>query len=100
MIVTKYHNENGRTGFDPETGSAIDLNGTGSESEGFDERGTSPEGLEIAKMDLSGCGFQITNFNPLLFAKMYDQLAVENIPGYQSIFSTNTTCLLYTSRCV
>lgn len=93
MIVTKYHNENGRTGFDPETGSAIDLNGTGSESEGFDERGTSPEGLEIAKMDLSGCGFQITNFNPLLFAKMYDQLAVENIPGYQSIFSTNTTVL-------
>ena len=93
LIITKYHNQDGTTGFNPVTGSAIDLNGTGSESEGFDERGTSPEGLEIAKMNLSGCGFQITNFNPLLFAKMYDQLAVENIPGYESIFSINTTVL-------
>lgn len=93
LIITKYHDENGRVSFDPETGSAIDLNGTGSESEGFDERGTSPEGLEIAKMDLSGCGFNISNFNPLLFAKMYDELAVENIPGYESVFSSNKTTL-------
>lgn len=93
LIITKYHDENGRVSFDPETGSAIDLNGTGSASEGFEERGTSPEGLEIAKMDLSGCGFRISNFNPLLFAKMYDELATESIAGYQSIFSTNKTTL-------
>ena len=44
-------------------------------------------------MDLSGCGFRISNFNPLLFAKMYDELATESIAGYQSIFSTNKTTL-------
>lgn len=91
LIITKYHDENGKVTFNPETGSAIDLNGTGSESQGFEERGTSPEGLEIAKMDLSGCGFRITNFNPLLFAQMYDQLAVETIDGYASIFETEDT---------
>lgn len=87
LIITKYHDENGRTGFDPVTGSAIDLNGTGSESEGFDERGTSPEGLEIAKMDLSGTGFSISNFNPRLFSKMYDELATLYREGYTSIYA-------------
>ena len=86
LIITKYHSANGSTGFDPETGYAIDLNGTGSESEGFDERGTSPEGLEIAKMDLSGCGFRLTNFNARLFSKMYDELAVLYREGYESIY--------------
>lgn len=87
LIITKYHDENGNTGFDPVTGSAIDLNGTGSESEGFDERGTSPEGLEIANMDLSGTGFSISNFNPRLFSKMYDELATLYREGYTSIYA-------------
>lgn len=86
LIITKYHNENGKTSFDPETGYAIDLNGTGSESEGFDERGTSPEGLEIAKMNLSGCGFSLTNFQARLLSKMYDELAVLYRDGYTSIY--------------
>lgn len=87
LIITKYHNDNGKTSFDPETGYAIDLNGTGSESEAYDERGTSPEGLEIAKMDLSGCGFRLTNFNARLYSKMYDELAVLYRGGYTSIYN-------------
>lgn len=90
LIITKYHNANGSTGFDPETGYAIDLNGTGSASEGFDERGTSPEGLEIAKMDLSGCGFRLTNFNARLFSRMYDELAVLYRDGYESIYGESS----------
>lgn len=87
LIITKYHNADGSTGFNPVTGSAIDLNGTGSESEGYADRGTSPEGLEIAKMDLSGTGFSISNFNPRLFSKMYDELACLYREGYTSIYS-------------
>lgn len=87
LIITKYHNASGRTSFDPETGYAIDLNGTGSASEGFDERGTSPEGLEIAKMNLSGCGFRLTNFQARLYSKMYDELAVLYRDGYTSIYN-------------
>lgn len=86
LIITKYHNASGRTSFDPQTGYAIDLNGTGSASEGFDERGTSPEGLEIAKMNLSGCGFRLTNFQARLYSKMYDELAVLYRDGYTSIY--------------
>lgn len=87
FIITKYHNpETGRTGVNPSTGYAIDLNGTGSESEGYAERGTSPLGLEIADMDLSGCGFSISNFNPELFSKMYDKLAVLYREGYVSLY--------------
>ena len=86
LIITKYHNASGRTSFDPETGYAIDLNGTGSASKGFDERGTSPEGLEIAKMNLSGCGFRLTNFQARLYSKMYDELAVLYREGYTSIY--------------
>ena len=87
LIITKYHDAEGNTSFDETTGYAIDLNGTGSASEGFDERGTSPEGLEIAKMDLSGTGFRITNFNPRLFSKMYDELAVLYRKDYESIYA-------------
>lgn len=87
LIITKYHDENGSASYNPETGYAIDLNGTGSASEGFDERGTSPEGLEIAKMDLSGCGFSLTNFNARLLSKMYDELAVLYRSGYKSIYN-------------
>ena len=87
LIITKNHDENGVNSFDRETGYAIDLNGTGSASEGFDERGTSPEGLEIAKMDLSGCGFKFTNFKARLFSKMYDELAVLYRGGYNSIYN-------------
>lgn len=87
LIITKYHDPiTGKTGFDPLTGYAIDLNGTGSASEGYDERGTSPEGLEIADMNLSGCGFSITNFNARLISKMYDKLAVKYREGYTSIY--------------
>lgn len=87
LIITKYHNpDTGRTSYDPETGYAIDLNGTGSASEGFEERGTSPEGLEIADMNLSGCGFSISNFNPRLFSKMYDELACLYRVGYETIY--------------
>lgn len=87
LIITKYHDESGLASFNTETGYGIDLNGTGSESEGFDERGTSPEGLEIAKMDLSGCGFRLTNFQARLFSKMYDELAVLYRRGYTSIYN-------------
>ena len=87
LIITKYHDENGLTSFDTETGYAINLNGTGAASVGFDERGTSPEGLEIAKMDLSSCGFSLTNFNARLFSKMYDELAVLYRNGYHSIYN-------------
>ena len=87
LIITKY-NEDGMS-FDPVTGSAIDLNGTGSESEGFDERGTSPEGLEVADMDLTGTGFSISNFNPRLFSMMYDYLATLYRDGYESIYLTD-----------
>lgn len=87
LIITKQHDENGLSSFNTETGYAIDLNGTGSESEGFGERGTSPEGLEIAKMDLSGCGFKLTNFQARLFSKMYDELAVLYRRGYTSIYN-------------
>ncbi len=87
LIITKYHDESGLSSFNPETGYAIDLNGTGSASEGFDERGTSPEGLEIAKMNLSGCGFRLTNFQARLYSKMYDELAVLYRDGYTSIYN-------------
>lgn len=87
LIITKNHDESGLASFNPETGYGIDLNGTGSASEEFDERGTSPEGLEIAKMDLSGCGFRLTNFQARLFSKMYDELAVLYRRGYTSIYN-------------
>ena len=86
LIITKYHDENGSASYNPETGYAIDLNGTGSASVGYDERGTSPEGLEIAKMNLSGCGFRLTNFQARLYSKMYDELAVLYRDGYSSIY--------------
>ena len=87
LIITKYHDENGSASYNPETGYAIDLNGTGSASVGYDERGTSPEGLEIAKMNLSGCGFRLTNFQARLYSKMYDELAVLYRDGYTSIYN-------------
>ena len=91
LIITKYHNpESGKTGVNPKTGYAIDLNGTGSESEGFAERGTSPVGLEIADMNLSGCGFNIANFNPELFSKMYDNLAALYREGYEPMYGKDT----------
>lgn len=90
LIITKYHDPaTGKTGVNPKTGYAIDLNGTGSASEGFAERGTSPVGLEIATMNLSGCGFNISNFNPLLFSKMYDKLSILYRSGYTSIYGSN-----------
>ena len=90
LIITKYHDpETGKTGVNPKTGYAIDLNGTGSASEGFQERGTSPVGLEIATMNLSGCGFNISNFNPGLFSKMYDKLATLYRGGYTSLYGTS-----------
>ena len=87
LIITKYH-QNGMS-FDPVTGSAIDLNGTGSASEGYEDRGTSPEGLEVADMDLTGTGFSISNFNPRLFSMMYDYLAALYRDGYESIYLTD-----------
>lgn len=83
LIITKY---NGSGRYNADTGYAIDLNGTGSESEGYAERGTSPEGLEVAKMNLKGCGFKITNFNPDLFSRMYDELATLYREGYKTIY--------------
>jgi predicted amidohydrolase len=87
LILTPFHNAEGRKSFDPETGYALDLNGTGPESEGFAERKTSPVGLEIAVMDLSGTGFSITNFNPALYSRWYDELAVLYRGGYESIYA-------------
>ncbi|ONI44007.1 hypothetical protein AN641_08470 [Candidatus Epulonipiscioides gigas] len=75
LIITKYLNEDGKVIAHPTTGYPINLNGTGSESIGYDERKTSPEGLEVAQMNLSGTGFSIANFNPRLFSEMYDKLA-------------------------
>lgn len=96
LIITKYHNpQTGKTSFDPATGYAIDLNGTGSASEGFEERGTSPEGLETAKMNLSGCGFSITNFNPSLISKMYDELAQLYRADYASVYSADENLANY-----
>jgi hypothetical protein len=86
LIIDFYHDAEGRKSFDTETGYAIDLNGTGPESEGFAERGTSPYGLEVAELDLSGTGFNIMNFNPDLFSRMYDDLAVSYREGYESIY--------------
>lgn len=91
LIITKYHDSvTGRTSTNPVTGASVDLNGTGSESEGFDERQTSPEGLEIADMNLSGCGFSISNFNPRLISKMYDELAKLYREDYQSVYDETT----------
>ena len=88
LIITKYHDKNtGKTSWDKETGYAIDLNGTGSASEGYATRKTSPAGLEVADMDLSGTGFRINNFNPRLFSKMYDKLAQLYRGGYKSMYS-------------
>lgn len=67
----------------------INYNGTGSESEGFAERGgTSPLGLEIADMDLTGCGFSGTTatFRPDLYSKLYDKLASLYRGGYTSVY--------------
>lgn len=86
LIVTKYVNEEGRTSYDPETGYAVDFNGTGSQSEGYDERLTSPEGLEIAEMNLQGTGFSIVNFNARLYSEMYDSLAVAYREDYVSLY--------------
>ncbi|MDR2586683.1 MAG: hypothetical protein LBC23_00295, partial [Coriobacteriales bacterium] len=86
LILTPYHDASGRKSFDPITGYALDLNGTGPESNGFAARGTSPHGLEVATMDLSGTGFNTTNFNPDLFSHMYDELAVLYREGYVSIY--------------
>ena len=65
----------------------INYNGTGAYSEGFEERGnTSPLGLEIADMDLTGTGFSGTEstFKPALYAKLYDKLATLYRGGYVS----------------
>lgn len=90
LIITKYHDATtGRTSWNKETGYAIDLNGTGSASEGYAERKTSPAGLEIADMNLSGTGFRISNFKPRLFSKMYDKLAQLYRGGYTSMYSAD-----------
>jgi predicted amidohydrolase len=86
LILTPYHNAAGRKSFDPVTGYGLDLNGTGPESDGFASRRTSPHGLEVATMNLSGTGFSTTNFNPDLFSHMYDELAVLYREGYVSIY--------------
>lgn len=86
LIITKYIDENGKTSVNPVTGAAVTFNGTGAEAESYKDTETSPYGLEIAKMNLTGTGFKIANFNPLLYAVMYDELALETIDGYISIF--------------
>ena len=68
----------------------IDLNGTGSESEVYAQNSlTSPLGLEVADMDLSRSGFSITGFNPSLFSKMYNELAVLYRGEYKSVYGEN-----------
>lgn len=65
----------------------VNYNGTGAYSEGFEERGkTSPLGLEIAEMNLKGCGFSgsAATFRPDLYAKLYDELALLYRGGYTS----------------
>lgn len=67
----------------------LNYNGTGSASEGFAERGkTSPLGIETATMNLSGTGFKPSSqtFNPELFSKMYDKLAMLYRGGYTSLY--------------
>ncbi|MDR2106887.1 MAG: hypothetical protein LBP24_05730 [Coriobacteriales bacterium] len=94
LIITPYHSLSGNKGFDPATGYALDLNGTGPESAGFDARKTSPHGLEVATMDLRGTGFNITNFNPDLFSRMYDELAVLYRENYVSLYVEPKTVAL------
>ena len=70
----------------------INYNGTGLASEGFEERGgTSPLGLEIVDMDLKGCGFSASSatFNPDLYSKLYDKLAVLYRDGYTSLYGSD-----------
>lgn len=72
----------------------VNYNGTGAYSEGFAERGnTSPLGLEIAEMNLTGCGFSGTSatFKPALYAKMYDQLALLYRGDYTSKITEEET---------
>ena len=81
LIITKGKN-----------GSRLNYNGTGSASEGFEKRGkTSPLGLEVAKMDLSGTGFSATEktFRAELYAKLYDRLASLYRENYQSVYSAD-----------
>lgn len=72
----------------------VNYNGTGAASEGFEERGkTSPLGLEIAEMDLTGTGFSGTQatFKPALYAKLYDKLATLYRGGYTSKITEKET---------
>lgn len=70
----------------------VNYNGTGKASEGFAERNnTSPIGLEIADMNLTGTGFYASSqtFNPTLFSKLYDKLATLYRGGYSSKYGTD-----------
>ncbi len=96
LIITKYIDSEGNITFNKETGSQISLNGTGSESKGYETRQTSPEGLEIAKMNLLGTGFKIQNFNPRLYSEMYDALASKYREGYKSLYTQNEWVNPYT----
>ena len=55
-------------------------------------------GLEIADMDLSGCGFRIVNFNAALFSKMYDKLALLYREGYESLYGENAVADYVTKK--
>ncbi|MBQ3783682.1 MAG: leucine-rich repeat protein [Lachnospiraceae bacterium] len=70
----------------------LNYNSVGSASTGFLERGkTSPLGIETATMNLNGTGFNPSaqTFNPSLFSKMYDKLAMLYRGGYTSIYGGN-----------
>jgi len=72
----------------------IEMYGTGTDAE-------SPEGLQfsrdedgnITNIDLYGCGFETGNINYLTLAKMYDELALCMVDGYESLFADESIVL-------
>lgn len=74
-----------------QNGNRLNYNNTGSASEGYEKRTTSPLGLEISDMDLTGCGFNASNstFRAELYSKMYDKLASMYRKGYKQVYGDN-----------
>lgn len=74
-----------------QNGGRLNYNGTGSASEGYEKRTTSPLGLEIADMDLTRCGFNgsAATFRAELYSKMYDKLSSLYRGGYTSIYGAD-----------
>ena len=75
LIITKYLDDDGTISYDYDTGSAISLNDTA--TDGFDINGSpiDKQGLSVAKMNLTGLGFNLPHINAQLYADEYQKLA-------------------------